>query len=179
MYRGCRELKGWRFPAGMRVWVTSDAVLFIRTTRLGWVISGRHLPLLSEGVEDQSKEVWDLLWGVVMKKKDLADTRSRSVHADPTEIKSTYPNLAEFMTCGVYEDISERRQSPTITFWCAGGTWRASVKDRAEGLVLWLSAPSPLELMALLEDFVLSRDAPWRHDDQEHERNGKRAKKST
>lgn len=114
-----------------------------------------------------------------MKRKDVARMAGVRLHASPEQLRSTYPNLAEFMTAGFYDGGKEPRQAPTVTIWAGGGLWRASVKDRAESLVLWLSAPEPLELLALLEEFVLSAAAPWRHDDQEHERNGKRVKKTS
>jgi len=114
-----------------------------------------------------------------MKKKNLEKSRSALQHAEPSELKTSFPHLAEFMTAATYDGGKERRESPTLTVWASAGTWRCSVKDRAEGLVLWLSAPTPLELLAMLEEFVLSEAAPWRHDDQLHERNGKRVKKST
>lgn len=114
-----------------------------------------------------------------MKKKDVSKLPGVKYHASPDQIAKTYPNLAEFMTAAVFDGGKEARQSPTVTFWCSGGLWRASVKDREESLILWLTADSPIELIALLEDFCLSPHAPWRHDDVEHERNGKRVKKGS
>jgi len=114
-----------------------------------------------------------------MKRKDLSKSRSTLLHADPEGMAKSFPKLSEFLTAAVFDGSKERRESPTITFWATGGTWRASVKDRAEGLVLWLSAPGVGELLAMLEDFVLSPEAPWRHDDNGHERNGKRVKKGS
>jgi len=114
-----------------------------------------------------------------MKRKDLAKMKSELLHADPSGLREAYPNLCEFLTSATFEGSKERRESPTVTFWATGGTWRASVKDRAEGLVLWLSAPDVRELLMMLEEFVLSAEAPWRHDDQAHDRNGKRAKKGS
>jgi len=132
---------------------------------------------LSEGVDNQIAEIWSLIWGDLMKNKNLAKNGSPLTHAEAAELKAAFPNLPEFMTAATYDGGKERRESPTVTFWCTAGTWRASVKDRAEGLVLWLSAPSVKELLTMLDDFVLSEAAPWRHDEQSHERNGKRVKK--
>lgn len=58
-----------------------------------------------------------------------------------------------------------------------GWEWKATLKDRAEGLVMWLSAGSLRELIKLMDSFCLAEDGPWRHDDHQHERNGKRVKK--
>lgn len=112
-----------------------------------------------------------------MKRRDLNKLPSLRTHADPGDLSKTFPQLAEFLTAAVFEGSKERRESPTVTVWAAGGQWKASVKDREEGLVMWLAAPGLLELLQLMEDFCQSPEAPWRHDDQAHERNGKRVKK--
>lgn len=114
-----------------------------------------------------------------MKRKDRKQIAALRIHAAPGDLKELYPNLAEFMTAALFEGDDETRESPTLTVWAAGGLWKASVKDRAEGLIMWLSAESVTELLSLLEDMVLNPEAPWRHDDPAHERNGKRAKKSS
>jgi len=114
-----------------------------------------------------------------MKRKDLSKSKSTLLHADPTGLKESFPKLAEFLTAATFEGSKDRRESPTVTFWATGGSWRASVKDRAEGLVLWLSAPEVGELLSMLEEFVLSAEAPWRHDQEGHQRDGKRVKKGS
>lgn len=112
-----------------------------------------------------------------MKRKSVEQLVGVRVHASPAGLASTHPNLAEFMTAAVFEDEGKpaARESPTVTVWCAGGQWKASVKDRAEGLVLWLSAESWAELWQMVDLFVMEGDAPWRHD--EGALNGKRLKK--
>jgi len=174
-----REYRDRYFPAGVRVWVTRSRVVLLRTTQGGHCLRGRCVSFLSKGAENQLSEVWALIWGDIVKKKNLEKSRTALQHADPSELKTTFPNLAEFMTAASYDGGKERRESPTVTLWCTAGTWRASVKDRAEGLVLWLSAPGIKELLTMLDDFVLSEAAPWRHDEQSHERNGKRVKKGS
>jgi hypothetical protein len=114
-----------------------------------------------------------------MKRKDVSRIAAASTHASPEGIVKSFPKLSEFMTAAVYDGGKERRESPTVTVWCTAGTWRASIKDRAEGLVLWLSAPTVGELLAMLEEFCLSPAAPWRHEEEGHERNGKRVKKGS
>jgi hypothetical protein len=42
-----------------------------------------------------------------------------------------------------------------------------------------LGADTLTKLVDLADGIVLSPDAPWRHDDKDHERNGKRVKKSS
>jgi len=177
--RSIVEYRDRYFPPGVRVWVTRSRVVLLRTTRGGHCVCGRCVPWLSEGVENQESQVWSLIWGDIVKKKNLEKSRTALQHADPSDLKATFPKLAEFMTAASYDGGKERRESPTITLWCTSGSWRASVKDRAEGLVLWLTAPGIAELLTMLDEFVLSEAAPWRHDDNDHERNGKRVKKGS
>lgn len=112
-----------------------------------------------------------------MKRRNKAECPGLVVHATDKGLADTHPSLAEFMTAAAYENEDGRRESPTVTVWCAGGQWKASIKDRAEGLVMWLSAETWADLWALVEMLVLEDSAPWRHDEQGHERNGKRVKK--
>lgn len=114
-----------------------------------------------------------------MLRKDTTTIGAAKLHARPDPLVEHFPDLAEFMTCAVFENDGSRRESPTITIWCAGGQWKASLKDRAEGLVLWLSAETILELLQLTDLFCLSTEGPWRHDDQDHERYKKRVKKES
>jgi len=174
-----RRFRDRYFPMGVSVWVTRDRMVLLRTARGGHVLSGRSLPWLSQDAVGQCAEVWHTIWGDLMKRKDLSKSKSALLHADPDGLAKTFPKLAEFMTAATFDGGKDRRDSPTVTIWAAGGTWRASVKDRAEGLVLWLAAPFIAELLSMLEDFVLSPEAPWRHDEQGHPRDGKRAKKGS
>lgn len=110
-----------------------------------------------------------------MKRRDPSQTPGLNRHAQCVYLAKEFPNLNEFLTAATFDD-GARREGPTLTFWCAGGQFKANVKDRAEGQVLWLSAGSWLELLQMIELMVLESDAPWRHDDQEHDRNKKRVK---
>jgi hypothetical protein len=114
-----------------------------------------------------------------LKRKDVSKIPGTLKHASGEQLVKTYPRLAEFMTAAVFDGGKETREAPTVTFWCGGGLWRASVKDREESLVLWLSAESPTQLLALLDEFCLNPTAPWRHDDVQDERKGKRVKKGS
>jgi len=175
-------MREWRerdFPFGVRLFVSRDRMVLLRTTRGGCVYRGRCVPFLSPNGEDQISQVWGVIWGDIMKRKDLSKNKTSLVHADGGALLKPFPNLREFLTAAVFEGSKDRRESPTVTIWASGGTWRCSVKDRAEGLVLWVTAPELGEVLEMLEGFVLSPDAPWRHDDQSHERNGKRLRKST
>lgn len=111
-----------------------------------------------------------------MKRRDVKNLPGARRHASPGPLEGHYPQLGEFLTDACFED-GTRRESPTITFWAQGGLWKASVKDRAESLVMWLSAEKLLELMQLLELYVASEDAPWRVDDYKAPDNGRRTKR--
>jgi hypothetical protein len=128
--------------------------------------------------DEQLGEILRWFWRWPVKRKDSKKIASAKVHASPGDLGKQFPQLAEFMTAAKFEGEPDVRESPTVTVWCSGGLWRCSVKDRAEGLVMWLSAETPNELLDVVEGFVFSNDAPWRHDDQAHERNGKRVRKS-
>lgn len=140
------------------------AVLY--ATRLGFTYRGRWLPFTVDGSQEQKLQVSRCVWEgrEVKKKKSKAGDAAR-LHASPDLLKGHYPNLAEFLTTGVYED-GERRESPTITLWASGGQWKAILKDRAEGLVMWLSEEKLLALLMMAEQMCLEEDGPWRVDDQ-------------
>lgn len=110
-----------------------------------------------------------------MKPKAVPDT-GRADYASRDGM-GKMPELAEWMTAAAYEDGSVRLP-PTMTLFCQNGEWRASLRDRQEKLVLFLSARTWADLFKMINEFCLSDLAPWRHDDDGHERNGKRVKSS-
>lgn len=112
-----------------------------------------------------------------MKRKDASAMRSLVTHASPAGLVDKFPNIAEFMTAATFEGSSERRDAPTVTFWALGGLWKASVKDKAEGLVMFLSADTFLELVQLIELYVLEAEAPWKYDDIASPNKGKRVER--
>lgn len=112
-----------------------------------------------------------------MRKKDVSSMKSLVTHASPSGLMEKFPNIAEFMTAATFEGSSERRDAPTITFWALGGLWKASVKDKAEGLVMFLSADTFLELVQLIELYVLEAEAPWKYDEMNSPNKGKRVER--
>ena len=90
---------------------------------------------------------------------------------------SKLPRLAEWMTSTTYEDGTPRTV-PTITFWCQGGEWRANLRDRAEGLCLWLCAPTWVDLVKMIDLACLDESYPWRRDEFNDPDKGKRVKRS-
>jgi hypothetical protein len=108
-----------------------------------------------------------------MKKKTVAAAPGGP--AASIEGLSKVPQYAEWMTATCYEDGTPR-MAPTLTIWCQGGEWRANLRDRAEGLCLWLSAATHSDLIKLVDEFCQSSDAPWRHDEFGTREKGKRVK---
>lgn len=159
------------------VWVLRDSYVLLRYAPTGHILGGRILPFHATSADAQKLELAHSVWeGEPMKRKDVSATAGTTLHASPDLLKGHYPNLAEWLTAAVYDD-GARRESPTLTVWASGGQWRLSLKDRAEQLVMWLSAEKLLEVMQLAELFVLSEEGPWRQDDYAKEDKGKRVKK--
>ena len=175
-------VKRWKWeyhPPGVSVWVTREGFLCQWSTRSGFVYMSRYSAWSSQDGEDQKAEVMHLIWEEDVKRKDVRQLQGVQWHVGEDKLLKDLPNLSEFLRAAAFEGEEGIRDSPTITLWASGGEWKVSVRDRAEQLVMWLSATSLRELAKLLESMVGSPDGPWRHDDHASDRNGKRAKKST
>lgn len=164
-------------PRGVEVFGLRDCALVQWVTRSGFVYAVAYIRFGLGDDLQRRQRIWDAIHGGPMKRKDRKAVEALKYHANDDKILKAYPHVSEFMRAAVYEGEEAVRTSPTVTFWCQSGEWRASVKDRAESLVMWLSAPTLLELLGLIESYCLNSEGPWRHDDYEHERNGKRKKK--
>lgn len=165
------------FPPGVDAFVDATGFAVRRTTKAGFTLSFCHRLWSSVTTAERVAEVWSLVWGETMKRKEQDKLTSLVSHASTAWIADAFPNLAEFMTSAVWDDSKERREAPTLTIWAQSGLWKCSVKDKAEGLVMWLSAETVQELMQLIELYVLEPDAPWRHDELSNPRVGKRVEK--
>lgn len=108
--------------------------------------------------------------------------RKKAVHNAPgspaasVDGLSKLPQLGEWMTSTTYDDGSPR-QLPTVTFWCQGGEWKCNLRDRAEGLCLWLSAETWAELVKMIDEACQDESYPWRKDEYGDPDKGKRVKK--
>jgi hypothetical protein len=132
---------------------------------------------LPGSIEGDKQAIADVVWRCqAVKKKDTKKVAGLKSHAAPGVLETSYPNLAQFLTTALYDD-GEEREAPTMTLWAQGGLWKLSIKDRAEGLVMWLSAEKLLELMQLADIYCLEEDAPWRRDAHGDADKGKRLKK--
>lgn len=167
----------WRYiPKNVRVYVSRVSYVVLWVNNGGLVYGGALRRFIAAAADGQRAEVMDTVWEGPMKRKTIEQLAGVRTHADPKGLVDTYPDLAEFMTVAVFETDGklDRRESPTLTVWCAGGQWKCAVKDRAEGLVMWLSAETWMQLLQMVDLFVLDDGAPWRHD--EGERQGRRVK---
>jgi len=174
----CRQwaIKIW--GPGVRVWYTNRVVFVLLSDRGGRVYRGFVVRPVSGDIPALKACIAEGIWeGQAVKRKAIDKAKRVRQLADPTGLDKTRPRLAEWMTCGWFEDTKEPRLGPTLTIWCVSGEWRASLKDRAEQLVCWLSAPTYDELMEMADAFCQSGEAPWRHDEQGAPDKGKRVKK--
>lgn len=177
--RRCQKVVRWSWkylPINVRVYVSREKFCVLYITRLHHVFAGVCRPFRAVGPESQKAEIVNTIWEKEVKRKAASELPGVRLHASTQGLLELLPNLAEFMTAATFESEGkvDRREAPTITIWCTGGQWKASIKDRAEGLVMWLSAESALELLQMADLFVLESSAPWRHD--EGEQKGKRVK---
>lgn len=161
------------------MFVSRGAFVVLWVTRGAFVYAGAHGVFDSPDGEDQTKQVMNTVWRGPVKKKDLGKMKGTLLHADPNGLKEKYPNFAEFMTAASFEGSTDRRVAPTITFWADGGQWKCNVRDREEGLCMWLSGGSLRELLDVIEMFCQEEEGPWRHDEVAHDRYKKRKKEGS
>lgn len=176
------NVRRWRYrylPRNVRVYVSPQVFFITWVARGGFIYSCDLVPFLSSDGDGQRQQIFNRIWEGPMKRKDKGSVAALRYHAPDDKLLRAYPVLSEFLRSAKFDDEEEVRTAPTLTLWCQAGEWKVSVKDRAEGLVMWLNAGSLTELLQLLEMFVGSSDGPWRHDEIGHERNGKRKKKDT
>jgi len=164
-------------PPGVSVLLDGEGFMVVRHTRQGFLVSCRREVWLEDSTLARKERVWAAIWRVVMKKKDKKLLTSLNQHASTYGLAEQFPNLSVFMTTAQYEDEGGRREAPSITFWCDNGLWKASVKDKDEGLVMWLSAETVVELLQCVELYCLESEAPWRHDVYGSGNKGKRVER--
>ena len=159
------------------MYVSEECYAVLRTVQSGHVVSGACLHFVSHDAFSQRVEINTYIWErMTMKKKDVKSLATARMHANPGGLLEDFPNLGEFLTCAVFDD-GARRESPSVTVWASGGQWKCAIKDRAESLVMWLSAEGLKELFQMMDLFVLEEDAPWRQDEYANPDKGKRLKR--
>lgn len=187
MCRECVCVGGWPgrgvfrcrwLPCGVRVFMSDTGFLVQRATRDGYVFYCRWVPVVWGDHDDFRSPVYAACCqegGAQVNKKSVAIVKGGP--AASVDGMGKIPSLAEWMTATTFDDGADR-QTPTVTFWCAGGEWHANLRDRAEGLCLWLVAPTWAELVKLCDQMCQESSAPWRRDAPGDKDKGKRVKSS-
>jgi hypothetical protein len=166
-------------PLGVVVFVSRSSFLVYRSTRSGFTLSSIVEDFESDDGDEQEQQVWNAVWRSLMKRPDPASLKAELNHAISPELAKKWACLHEWLTCAQWEDGGGPRQAPTVTIWANAGQWKCCLRDKDRQLVLWLGADKLIQLLDLADGLVLSPDAPWRIDQQDHERNGKRVKKGS
>lgn len=84
-------------------------------------------------------------------------------YSHDSDFADRYPALSEYMTALAYPDGSARRTSTLNVFVDRDG-WKASLKDRDNGLILFATDRSFLGVLEALEGLLISEHPPWRED---------------
>jgi hypothetical protein len=170
----------WRYiPPGVSVWLGRGFFYLQWSNRRGFMYRSvmKRFPGLHP--RNNRQYLMDATREKDMRRKVVANIPTAAFHASADPLLAKFKDLDEFLRSATFEGQTEMREAPTITLWAGGGQWKVSVKDRAENLVLWLSASTLTDLLVLLDSMVLSEEAPWRCDENGHERKGKRIQKSS
>lgn len=156
--------------------VHATALVCLLLSRNGFPVYGVRVPRLScSGGDLVSTALHCFIQpeGAIMKRKHVASAPGGP--AASVEGLAKLPQLGEWMTSTTYEDGASR-QLPTMTFWCQNGEWKVNLRDRSEGLCLWLSAATWVELVKLINDACQDESYPWRKDEFGDPDKGKRVK---
>jgi len=175
--RGSRLLHR-HLPPGAAVFVCGWGLVCLHHCRTGFPTGGtivRPVSLDPDGLLRSALQTFIQPYGAMVKKKEV-----KAIPGGPaasSEGLSKLVSLAEWMTSTSYEDGTPR-QVPTVTFWCQAGEWKANLRDRAEGLCLWLSAGSWGELVKMIDAACQDSSYPWRRDEYGDPEKGKRVRRA-
>lgn len=171
-----RQYREKYVPRGTRVYVSRDSYVVHFTSRTGYCLACLTGRFASSTVDEQLDELWSVIHGGAMQRKNLRGSSLNDSHARADDIAKLWPRLVEFMTAAKFEGSDEPRAAPTLTIWAQGGVWRCTVRDRAEGLVLWLSDEKLDDLLSLADAFCQDAEGPWRHDEVQNGKSNVRVK---
>lgn len=137
-----------------------------RTT--GWC------PLCYEGKKGRRTHVGHFGWRAVGKDRHgvaLQHLRKRGSAGDggssavdmatPTKHWQAMPALWEFLTVTVWDDGEERRTG-TLLLFTEEGRWKCCVNDRDAGLVTFVAAESPDQLLRSVDKGLVEDTLDWR-----------------
>lgn len=83
--------------------------------------------------------------------------------ADAEPLAEQYPNVAERMTEQAFADGTPRKVDTCLIF-AADGAWKVCLRDREDGVCLWVTAVSLLDVLDVLEAALKDPHAVWRAD---------------
>lgn len=158
--RECRR----SLPSGVQLVISRKRMIWCLNywSKSGWLISTEPGIGWVHGNHAWSTYFWNKV-SVVMKKKQRPMDLSGERSAMPCDLVEQYPLLLEHLTHTTYDDGSPRDTS-TLLVTTGDGMWKCMLKDRQEGLVLWVSAPTLTQALQLLDDCCGSDDTHWRRD---------------
>lgn len=156
--------RSWWREAGLRAaLVGSTVVLWIQTR---WC-AVPHRVCTHQNVTGDLAGLRDLVEGIachMLRKSDAPKPLGLEPcvsHSDP--MMSSHPALWSYLTQMAWEDGSPRETASLLVFM-DGGAFKAMLRDKANGLCLWVAAPALSMLMDVLEAKLLDPNADWRTD---------------
>ena len=158
----------WRHPAltvgGLwDVAVCRAGAVLTRSTRKGYTLAARWVAFTAEDTQGQMDQVLDLAEDMMRRRGKAEAGIAYTPHADAGELLERWPTLGGWFTDPTFDDGTERKGG-WVGISCRDGLWSALMKDEGEALQIVVSAPSPLQLLDLMEHALTSPTAPWRHD---------------
>lgn len=97
---------------------------------------------------------------------------------EPCALSSRWPVLWSHLTQAAWED-GEVRETSNLLVFAQDGMLKAMVRDKEEGLCLWMAGGSLTELLDGVEAALCDPQAEWRVDRQAEGQKAKRVRKGT
>lgn len=111
-------------------------------------------------------EVWSfLLWSRAMKRKEKKRGQETQRAAEDPDLRERFPTLYDYLTSLTYdgEDGGVRTVSTLLVF-AADDVFKACLRDRDEGVCLWVAGRTFGDLLRVLEDELANDTGVWRLD---------------
>lgn len=170
-YAGSRPCSRWRWLhwvglRGMGEWdvaVSREWCSLTRWTRSGYCIARHCFRWSAPDASSQKDQILEEVSKIMQRRKTLSEGIVMTPHGDALELLERWPTLAGWFTDPRFDDGSER-DGGWVGVSCWGGLWQAMMKDSNEALMITVTAPTPLQLLDLMEHALIAPEAPWRHD---------------
>lgn len=151
---------------GHRLWVGDETALMVEVFAWwpffevgGWFPS-------SWLKADDWAETWAyVLWSNAMRKKEKKREAQSTRAAEDTDLCERFPTLYDYLTAITYDgpDGGPRTVSTLLVF-AADGVFKACLRDRDEGVCLWVAGRTFGDLLRVLEDELANDTGVWRLD---------------